>query len=359
MKTIFRLISLTICLLYISTANSQELSFESLTYDFGTIAEDGGTVTTIFHYKNIGTNPSVIVTAVSSCGCTTPIYSKMPIAPGDSSTVEVTYDPMDRPGKFSRTIQVILAPHNKKYVLTITGDVTPREKSVEENYPFDMGGGLRLSANYFPLSFIEQGKRVESQVKYANTSKRAITVTLRPETQSGELKVDLKQNIAAGEQGSFSIAYDLSGQKNIYGVLNDKYYVDVNGKESKYKLMINGHAVDSFSAEQRNLPAICTIGPRTINIGNMTKGRSSSKESFVIDNPGLSDLVIREVSLGDGVHSSIKKEDIIKSAEQLKVYLWVDSRQIDHGSFSRYITLTVNDPESPVQRVRVTGTVTE
>lgn len=335
------------------------MTFESLTHDFGTIAEDGGTVTHTFNYKSTGKSPVIIVTAVSSCGCTTPIYSRKPVNVGESSTIEVTYDPMDRPGKFAKTIQVVIAPHNKKYVLTITGDVTPRQRTVEELYPFDMGSGLRLSANYYPLSLIEQGERRETQVKYINTSKRELKVGLRPEVKSGMLSIQFPSTIAAGEEGVATVAYDMEAHKGFYGAMSDKYFVDINGKESKYKLMVNAHAVDSFGYEERTRPAIANFSTRIIKLGELKRGRSSSKQSLTIENSGVGQLIIRDVEHGEGLSSSIKAGATVAAGYDRQFTIGLNTKGMKLGTFSKYVTITLNDPDEPRVRIRVTGTIIE
>ncbi|MFI3332256.1 MAG: DUF1573 domain-containing protein [Rikenellaceae bacterium] len=357
MRSISRLISLIICLLALGKAYSQELTFEETTYNFGKIAEDGGVVSHSFKYKSTGKAPAVIVTAVSSCGCTVPSYSRQPVAVGTTSTIDVTFDPMDRPGKFSKTIQIVIAPHNKRYVLIISGEVIPRKKSIAENYPFDMGKGLRFASNYFALSNIGQGEVRKSEVSYINDSKKPIKLTLRPYSQSGILEVNPPTTIAPGEKGSFEVGYDLQKNRGRYGILSDKLYVHVNGLESQYRLMVNGYAVDSFTKQQRSAPPISNRDKNIIKFGDIKQNRISSKQSFTLENSGVSDLLIRDVNLGDGIKCNIKAGDKIAAGAKRNFQVWIDSNGTNYGGFSRYITLTLNDPDEPVQRVRVTANV--
>ncbi len=359
MKQIKGVIILIFCTLIANIAHGQELEFESLNFDFGTIDESGGSVSHTFKYKTTGNSPSIIVTAASSCGCTVPEYSRQPVAVGASATVEVTFDPAGRPGKFAKTIQIITAPKNKRYVLTITGTVTPRPKSTEELYPFDMGEGLRLKAYYYPLSQIEQGEVRKSQIAYINTSRKAITVTLRAEQESGKLDIDRTLTIPAGKSGVIDMGYDLQKHSGYYGALSDKYYVDVNGKEAKYRLMINGHAVDDFKSGSRLTPPICNRDRSTIKYGELKRGKLSKRESFTLENSGVKDLIIRQVGLESGLVTDIKSGDIIKPGESRTFQLWIDSSELQYGNFSRYLTLTVNDPDEPIQRVRATATVVD
>ncbi|MFR9503532.1 MAG: DUF1573 domain-containing protein [Rikenellaceae bacterium] len=353
------MIYLILCLLGSTELFSQVLTFESQKFDFGTIAEDGGEVHHTFTYKNTGDSPAVIVTASSSCGCTVPSFSNRPIAAGESSTIEVAFDPMDRPGRFAKTVQVIIAPSNEKYTLTISGDVTPRKKSVEEQYPFDMGAGFRIAANYFPLSHIEQGERRETQLQYVNTSKRKITVSLRAQSESGVLQSGFPLTIEAGESGSVPLLYDLSQHVGRYGVLSDKFFIDVNGKESKYALMVNAHAVDRFTSDERERAAGCQLSSRIVKMGELKMGPGSSQHTLSIENTGVSPLYIRAIDIGEGVKSTLKVGDVVEAGAISKFEVWVETKEFDFGNFSRYITLTVNDPDDPLQRVRVTGIIME
>lgn len=78
-----RLLLLPICLLLIlSRASAQGIiAFEKETHEFGSIAE-GVQATFEFKFKNTGNQPVIINNVQSSCGCTTPDWTKEPILPG-------------------------------------------------------------------------------------------------------------------------------------------------------------------------------------------------------------------------------------------------------------------------------------
>ena len=84
----------------------KEVVAEKLIHDFGTIKEDGETVTATFTIYN-GTEEAVLLTKVTaSCGCTTPSWTKEPIEPGKRGEVKATYNPKGRPGPFDKVITV-------------------------------------------------------------------------------------------------------------------------------------------------------------------------------------------------------------------------------------------------------------
>ena len=93
------------------------------THDFKTIKEADGAATHTFKIKNEGKAPLVITKVTTSCGCTTREYTKEPIAPGKTGEIKVTYDTANRPGPFTRTIQVYSNGSSGSYILTIKGTV--------------------------------------------------------------------------------------------------------------------------------------------------------------------------------------------------------------------------------------------
>ena len=93
------------------------------THDFKTIKEADGAAKHTFTIINEGKTPLVITKVTTSCGCTTPEYPKEPIAPGKTGELKVTYDTANRPGPFTRTIQVLSNGYTGTYVLTIKGTV--------------------------------------------------------------------------------------------------------------------------------------------------------------------------------------------------------------------------------------------
>ncbi len=101
--------------------------FEKTEHNFGIIKEEIGSVTTRFEFKNNGDTPLIIQRVSTSCGCTTPSYSREPILPGKEGTISAQYSTVRRPGTFNKTIRVYTNVPDTVYVLTIKGNVTPKK----------------------------------------------------------------------------------------------------------------------------------------------------------------------------------------------------------------------------------------
>ncbi|MDR2917751.1 MAG: DUF1573 domain-containing protein [Tannerella sp.] len=129
MKRILFVIMLVALTIGAVSAQQKEASItvtESETHDFGDIKEADGPVSHTFTVINNGELPLVISRVVASCGCTTPNWTKEPIAPGKTGDIKVTYDPTGRPNQFAKTVNVYSNGKTGSYVLTIRGNVIPK-----------------------------------------------------------------------------------------------------------------------------------------------------------------------------------------------------------------------------------------
>lgn len=104
------------------------IQFDQVSHDFGKFSEDKKNVTYEFKFKNTGNAPLVISRVTASCGCTTPEWTKEPVAPGKTGYVKATYNPVGRPGAFNKSITVFTNTPEKNVRLTIKGIVQPVKK---------------------------------------------------------------------------------------------------------------------------------------------------------------------------------------------------------------------------------------
>ncbi|MFN8339429.1 MAG: DUF1573 domain-containing protein [Saprospiraceae bacterium] len=112
-----------------------KMTFESLTVDYGTI-ENGSEPLRVVKFTNTGTEPLVIKNARGSCGCTVPTWTKEPIAPGQSSTLEIRYD-TKRTGAINKSVTITTNEGPDNHVLQVIGTVlAPKEeKAVPQAEP--------------------------------------------------------------------------------------------------------------------------------------------------------------------------------------------------------------------------------
>jgi hypothetical protein len=100
--------------------------FEQETHDFGNIVE-GEKVSYSFKFKNVGGAEMVITSATGSCGCTIPSFPKKPIMPGESATIDVTFNSEGKKGFVNKTVTVMANTQPATKVLTIKAMIKATE----------------------------------------------------------------------------------------------------------------------------------------------------------------------------------------------------------------------------------------
>lgn len=98
------------------------LELVSDSYDFGEIKE-GEKIEHEFRFTNTGSSPLIITNVQASCGCTTPEYSKNPIAPGEKGMVKVVFNSAGQPGKQHKIVTVSSNALSTNTLLHLRGEV--------------------------------------------------------------------------------------------------------------------------------------------------------------------------------------------------------------------------------------------
>ncbi len=127
MKKVGFILLFSLIMTGLAFAQKPAMEFQKTEHNFGTIKEEIGAVTTQFAFENTGDAPIIIQRVSSSCGCTTPSYTRQPILPGKEGTISAQYSTVRRPGTFNKTIRVYTNIPDTVYVLTIKGNVTPKK----------------------------------------------------------------------------------------------------------------------------------------------------------------------------------------------------------------------------------------
>jgi hypothetical protein len=99
--------------------------FNEYEHNFGKVKE-GEKVTYTFSFENKGAGSLVIMSALTSCGCTVPKYDKKPIPSGKGGKLEVRFDTQGRDGMQTKTIAVNSNATVPVVILKITADVEKR-----------------------------------------------------------------------------------------------------------------------------------------------------------------------------------------------------------------------------------------
>jgi len=113
-----------------TTVKEDVINLPETEFDFGKIPQ-GKPVTHVFTFTNTGKTPLLLENVQASCGCTTPEWSKDPVAPSESSKITVGYNAANE-GTFTKSITISYNGSQTKQI-NIKGEVwqTPAASAPE------------------------------------------------------------------------------------------------------------------------------------------------------------------------------------------------------------------------------------
>lgn len=107
------------------------LEFSETNYNFGTVDESTEAVVHEYEFINTSDDAVAVLSVSTDCGCTRPEYPVKPLAPGEKSTIKVTFKPAGQVGSVSKDIKVryrgAKASSSNRITLRLKGTVNPKK----------------------------------------------------------------------------------------------------------------------------------------------------------------------------------------------------------------------------------------
>ncbi|MDR1169345.1 MAG: DUF1573 domain-containing protein [Prevotellaceae bacterium] len=287
------LLSFYFSLVYAGTFAQAKIQFSEVKHDFGNVKEANGPVSHVFTFKNTGNAPLVIRNVETSCGCTSPEYTKEAVQPGKSGIVKATFDPSGRPNYFDKNLTVISNAEPDRVILNIKGNVEAKVLTVEEQYPFAIDK-VRFKKSIFELYRILSTSMRTENLEVINTGTTPAIIAFENVPAHITVKAD-PVSIPAGAKGTISCTYNAARKKD-FGLVTDDITVKV--KAAKGTLTVRANIEEDFSnltaGELEKAPVIVT--EKTNHQFDKIKKGSKVTGTFQIKNDGKSDLIIRKVT---------------------------------------------------------------
>lgn len=338
---------------FVAFSQKAKIEFEETTHNFGTISETGGIATYEFAFKNTGNAPLILTNVRTSCGCTTPTWSREPIAPGQKGAIKVGFDPRNRPNNFMKSITVNSNAENPIVSLTIQGTVTKKPVDPYAIYTYSMGN-LKAISNNLNLGSINNTQVIEKSMEIVNIGADPVNVTASSPSKHITVSVT-PSTLAKGEKGKIQITYD-AAQKKDWGFVSDKINITTN-QNGNGSIAVVANINEDFSQYKdgdANAP-IAVFSETEADLGNVGKNASRTHE-FYITNTGKSDLVIRKIKTSDNNITVNPAKDIIKPGKKIKVtvHIKADDRA---GKKTKIAAFTLNDPKNITVTYKISGNV--
>ena len=232
--TFLLFIVVAFCTQLCSQTLSKSILFEEKAYDFGEILESKGKVSHTFVFWNHGTTPVVIDNIATGCGCTSFNYTKDPVMPGKMGKIIITYNPLYRPGYFSKEIIMFSNNNANMNRFWIKGTVIPFIHPVEEDYPYDFGAGLHLNLKVLSFGNITNNGTKQINLRYANDTNKSMTLDFIVENNDKNIKFSNPGKLDPLERGQMVVSYTMTNYIKGENVVN--IYPVVNGNKSSQPL---------------------------------------------------------------------------------------------------------------------------
>ncbi len=349
--------SLCLMLLSVMLLTAQEITFKNDIHQFGKVREEGSVVGS-FVLTNTGKAPLIIRRVAVTCGCTTTSYPKVPIAPGDSARIDVSYNTEGRPGNFNKNVTVYSnALSQPVYTLTIRGTVEGRQNTPGSVYPKEIGP-LRLRRNHLFLGEVTLGSLKTETISVFNQNEdQPIKISFKSVPK--HIRVSCSNTlIPAGETAIITVNY-MADEIRDYGRREDFFYITVEGTQTfNGKINISCHLKEDFSKRKNAAKnPVAEYSESILNLGQVKKGQLAEAE-VLLTNKGNETLYIRKIEVPASQLQVKAEKGSVAAGKSVRLKVALDTSKL-RADIKYYIDVITNDPVNTIHRITVNATIIE
>jgi hypothetical protein len=357
-----RLKLLFVCFMCSTVAFAQvakPLQFREEIFDFGAIKEQNGPVMHEFSFINNSSRHIKIINVQASCGCTTPDWSKEPVAPGKTGFIQASFNPQGRPGYFNKSLTVMSDFDSNPVILQIKGQVAV-EGGESGNLQFQASNGSwKLKSGSFNMGkvFIKDEFTVRD-FQVLNGGDKAVTFSgkyLGP----AYIKVDVNpKTLQPGEKGNIKVSYN-GKMRGKYGFQSDNVELFTDDESNSTKsFSIYATLEDEFpqlTADQLAKAPQLRMQVSSLDFGKLQPNTETVRE-IQFYNTGKQNLDIKSLQGNCTCVTASAEKTSIKPGESSLITVSLNP-QDRRGSLQKSLTIYSNDPQNPVQRITFSGYV--
>lgn len=319
-------------------------------YDFGKFHETDGPTTGTSRFVNLGPETISIFHVRPSCGCTSADYTKDPIAPGDTAVIQYTYDPVDRPGSFDKTVRVTLSD-GVNQIIKIKGTIIGTPESLAYRYPVN-AGNLLLSDAFIDLGEMKKGRTPMKFLRGYSVAKDSVAPSISTDSPAISLKQDTTI-IGEGDVVTFTVNFD-SRIMQEYGPFEIPLTVNMPvasnagatlDPSDQTIIMLRGIILPDpypFILEQKGKSPAIELNSTTIDLGEI--GDAKFDTWFTVTNTGKSDLEILRVYSACKAFNFGELPKPVKPGKTASVKITVDPQLLNAGPQQQSVEILTNDP---------------
>ena len=308
---------------------STTISVSEEEWDFGKIKEDERPVH-IFTIKNTGKEELIISRARASCGCTATMLSSDNIKPGQSTELQVTFNPTGFNGIVKKDVYIESNdPQLPKTKVTIIAEVEP----IPSPQAF-------LSNSQWDLGLISQGDLPTFIFTIENKGELDLIIDKIDSSEYIQYDTEIPFTILPGEKQEVTFTYNSSQHE--LGEVRESVRIYCNDpRRNALSLRIDGYI------KEKAAPTV-SISPVGTSFDLTTDSEGETIGSFVLANLAEDGIKITSIKTSVDYLVPLVSEIDLKSGEKedLQVILLKDKipDKIQEGEIKEYLYLTIAIP---------------
>jgi Protein of unknown function (DUF1573) len=332
--------------------------FEKLSHQFGEIKEENGPVEVTFTFKNTGSEAIHVTHVQASCGCTTPEWSKEPVAPGDKGFIKAVFDPTGRPGHFDKSVTVKTDGTPEVLALKFSGDVTPRPKGPQDYYPFEIGS-LRFKTAHVSFNKIYNDEKDTASTEVYNQGKTPVTLKIDQMKLPEHLSMKASANVVKpGEKITLLFEYD-AAKKADWGYVFDFFIIPTDDASTPEKRMnVSASIQENFSKLDPNAPKPAVKFDKVSHDFGKVPQNDKVATTFKITNEGQTKMYIRKSKASCGCTATHPDKTELAPGESTMINVTFSTGN-KAGKQKKSITIICNDPAHPETHLWIEADVQE
>lgn len=337
-----------------------QIEFDEKAYNFGDVLESAKFVTHRFIFRNTGNKDLFINTVQTSCGCTTPEWTRDTIHPGQKGFVDTRYETTGRIGSFQKTVTVYSNATNYPFVhLDISGNVLKENTGGSNDFSFT-AGQITFSKPTINFNPIFDNDIDTQEVRITNKTTMAADFELTGKLPEYAQILNFPGNLDPNESTVIKIIIDGKKIKG-YGFGAFEIPITTNNPVAPYTGLYVTYTRKQYfpklSAKQLAKAPKLSINKKVHDFGNTESG-DIIKTEFEFTNTGKTALKLHEIYPECSCLKLEFNKTELAPGEKMTVKVTYDTG-IKKGKASESIWIVSNDPTEPERYIYVVAHLPE
>lgn len=340
--------------LSVQAQEAAKIKFDETTHQFGEL-EKGAPAEHVFTFTNVSDEPIALSRVKASCGCTTPSWTREPVAPGESGEIKVKYN-TNRIGPFTKTVTVNYGGEtDRPMVLYIKGKVNNSAAQAQANIYKRPMGNLAFDKLVHNFGTIDSDKKGTATFAVRNNGPMPISLTLVAE-ENPEFDITYPSApLTPGATGEITVTA-VGERFSEMGAFTKRITLKTNDQAMPQKVLtLNGTLNKVFTEEELARMPHIEFEATEYDAGKIISGEKVTY-AYTFTNTGQDDLIIESVKASCGCTATAPKDKVIKGGESSEIVATFNSAGRS-GVQQKSITVRSNDPDNGVLVLRLRAEV--